>query len=96
MSHHLARKDEKTIYSFISNCEFIILDGSRGHPLSLSMLEVLVSIRGVDLYYDFLLKLLRGAEMCAGRTGEDERLRWVKDLISETLNVIENLNYMST
>ena len=59
------------------------------------MLDVLAKVRGVDLYYDFLLKLLRGAEVCAGRSGEEERLRWSRELIAETIGVIEGMDNLS-
>ena len=78
MTAHLATKNEKKLYAFISNCDFIIVEGGRGHSLNLDMLDLLAKVRGLDLYYDFLLKLLRGAEVCAGRSGEEERLRWAR------------------
>lgn len=58
------------------------------------MLDILIKVKGVDLYVDFLLKLIKGVEFCAGATDKDEKLRYTVDLIRETVAIMDTMDHM--
>ena len=60
MNSLLAHRNAKGLWDFVSNCDFILLEG-QGGQLNESMVYLLNRVKGVDLYFDFLMRIIRGA-----------------------------------
>lgn len=69
----LAKKSDQKLWDFASHSDFILLS-DKGFRLNEKMLLILAKVRGTDIYYDFLLKIIKGGEFYASRNNEGGKL----------------------
>lgn len=79
----LVKRNEQLLKSFVSSCEFIVLDIDGSHSINLRMLELLSEHNGLDLYYYFLRLVVKGSEIYASRAREGAKLAPLKRMIAE-------------
>ena len=84
MNSLLAHRNDRGLWNFVSNCDFILLENQKGR-LNQAMLELMHKLRGVDLYFDFLLRIIKSAELYSSRNNDPEKLKYIKHITSNTL-----------
>ena len=90
MNTLLARKDDKGLWNFVASCDFVLVRGKEG-SLNASMLKKLSKVKGLGVYFDFLLKMTKSIELCASKDNKEDHLNLLRNLVYETTNYIGSI-----